>query len=180
MLGSLAVYAGDKEHGHDGKKWEAKASGSLSADEVKFVMKATKSSRAEAAMGELGQTAGSNDDIKAFAKTITSDHNAANEKLAALAEKNGVKLPEPGEKHKDSMAKLAKLQGTEFDKAFLDEMVMGHEKSVALFKDMQAKAANDDLKKFVNDTLPTLEKHLEKVKELRGDKAADQPEKASS
>lgn len=166
LLGGTALFAGDKH-------MEAQASGDLSASEVKFVMKAAEAGKTEAALGELAKTGGDRADVKDFGKMMADDHGAANTKLAAIAEKNKVTLPEPGKKEEESMAKLSKLKGAEFDAAYLDEMVTAHEKAVKLFKTAQGTVKNEELKAFVDNTLPTLEKHLEKVKELNTAKAKE-------
>ena len=62
---------------------------------------------------------------------------------------------------KHDTAKLAKLSGAEFDKAYIDMMVKDHKKDVAEFEKESKGAKDSDLKSWASTTLPTLQDHLE-------------------
>ena len=66
--------------------------------------------------------------------------------------------------HKALRDKLSKLSGSEFDKAYMREMVSDHEKDVAAFKKESTSAKDADLKNWAAKTLPTLEDHLKQAK----------------
>lgn len=162
----------DKMEKKEGK-YRAEASGDLSKAEVKFVMKAAKANQAEITKGQLASTAATTDDLKGFGKMMVDDHTAAKEKLAAIADKNGVKLADLGDKHKDHLTELSRVKGEEFDREFMAQMKKDHEMSIKLFKDAQGTVKNEELKDFVDNTLPTLEKHLDELNELMGERKED-------
>jgi putative membrane protein len=58
------------------------------------------------------------------------------------------------------MAKLEKLSGAQFDRAYMSEMVADHKKDVAEFRKQSTSGKDSDLKAFAAKTLPTLEDHL--------------------
>lgn len=70
--------------------------------------------------------------------------------------------------HAAHFKELSAKSGAEFDRAFIALMVENHEKGVALFeRQSQAKLGDAELQKFINDTLPTLRRHLAKANELQ-------------
>ena len=68
---------------------------------------------------------------------------------------------EPTADQKNQKAKLEKLSGTAFDKAYADLMVTNHRNNIPLFERQAAKGADAELKQFASNTLPTLKEHLE-------------------
>jgi predicted outer membrane protein len=68
---------------------------------------------------------------------------------------------------KRTLAKLEKLEGVKFEKAYLTQMVNGHAKTAAKLKTAEKRAQNPELKTLVGDIRATVETHLEKAKELQ-------------
>ncbi len=54
--------------------------------------------------------------------------------------------------------------------AYVKEMVKDHEKDIAEFEKASGEVKDADLKKFIDDTLPVMKRHLEMVKKLEGTK----------
>jgi|1186.fasta_scaffold444321_1 putative membrane protein len=132
----------------------------------KFIMKAVEGNLAEVQMGQLAQQNGASDGVRSFGQMLQQDHSAAAQKSSAVASQLGVTPPtEPNKKHKAMHDKMAKLSGDKFDKAFASEMVKDHKKDIADYK-KAAKMQNDPAGAYANDTLPTLEKHLETAQSL--------------
>jgi predicted outer membrane protein len=68
---------------------------------------------------------------------------------------------------KRTLAKLEKLEGVKFEKAYLTDMVNGHKKTAAKLKTAEKRAQNPDLKTLIGDLRTSVETHLEKAKELQ-------------
>ena len=68
---------------------------------------------------------------------------------------------------KKTYDRLVKLNGAAFDKAYVNAMVKDHEKDVAAYKTAQGMAKDADLKKYVDDTLPVVEHHLQMIKDMQ-------------
>jgi putative membrane protein len=63
-------------------------------------------------------------------------------------------------------ARLEKLSGKAFDRAYMRDMVTDHTKDVSEFR-MESKNAKDpDVKNFASQTLPTLKDHLKEAKSI--------------
>lgn len=78
-----------------------------------------------------------------------------------------VQIPEKvSAQHQQTIDRLSKLKDEAFDKAYAKAMVDDHTNVVAMFEKTEGKLQNSDLKKFAEDTLPTLKEHLELAKKL--------------
>jgi putative membrane protein len=138
------------------------AKSSLSHSDRKFIEEAAKGGMAEVELAKVAQERASSPEVKQFAQRMEQDHSKANEQLRQLAQEKGVTMPagpKLGEKHE--MSKLSKLQGEEFDRAYMDHMVKDHEKDVKEFRKEAQKAKDPDVKAFAQQTAPILEQHLQ-------------------
>ncbi len=59
-----------------------------------------------------------------------------------------------------------KLNGENFDREYVKTMVQMHEKDVAAFAAVSKNATDADVKAFAAATTPTLEHHLEMIREI--------------
>ena len=73
-------------------------------------------------------------------------------------------------------AKFSKLSSDKFDKAYMKEMVKDHEKDVKEFQKAADKSDDADLKAWAGKTLPTLQTHLDKAKEIDKNLSSDKKE----
>jgi putative membrane protein len=139
----------------------AQATGSVSSSDRRFMEKAAIGGLAEVQMGQLAKDRGMSDEVKSFANRMVADHGKANDELKQLASSKGVTLPADVDKsHKSKMDKLSKMQGPDFDRAYMKDMVGDHKKDVGEFRKEAKKAKDPDLRKWAQNTLPTLEEHL--------------------
>jgi putative membrane protein len=132
-----------------------------------FYTEAAQSGMAEVALGNLALQKSTSDQIKTFAQQMVTDHTAANQELTSLAAGKNVTLPtEMDAKHKSAMDKLSAMSGTDFDKAFMKQMVKDHEAAVKLFQRESDRGTDADSKAFAAKTLPTLQNHLQMARTL--------------
>ena len=140
---------------------------SLSAADKAFVMDAATGGMAEVELGKMAAEKAASADVKQFGQRMADDHGKANGELQALAGQKGVTLPtEPTAAQKATSARLAKLSGAAFDRAYMQDMVKDHAKDVAAFKHASTSAADADLKAWAGKTLPTLEDHQTQAKSV--------------
>jgi len=131
-----------------------------------FVMKASAAGLAEVNLGKLAATRASNADVKKFGQHMVDDHTKANKELATIADKKKLTVAMTMDPtHEQAFAKLSKLEGAEFDKQFMHQMVQDHEEAVSLFSAKAKDAKDEDLKAFAEKTLPTLKEHLKMARE---------------
>lgn len=133
-----------------------------------FVTKAGQGGMAEVQMGQVAATKGVTGDVKSFGQRMVSDHSKANDELKTIATKAGASVPtEPSSDQRDTLAKLDKESGADFDKAYAKAMVKDHKEDIDLFKNEASSGQNADLKAFAQKTLPTLEEHLRMAEALK-------------
>ena len=66
--------------------------------------------------------------IKTFAQTLIAAHGAASEQLKGAVSDQRIEWPvEPDEKQKETVGDLAKVQGVEFDRNYLKDVVEAHQ-----------------------------------------------------
>ena len=116
---------------------------------------------AEVELGKLATQKAASDQVKQFGSRMVEDHSKANDELKQIATAKGMTLPtDLDAKHKNEMAKMQKLSGAQFDRAYMDAMVKDHKETVALFRTQSNSGKDSDLKGFAAKTLPHLEEHL--------------------
>jgi putative membrane protein len=119
----------------------------IAADHA-FMMAAARGDMAEVDLGKLAVQKASSEDVKKFGQRMVDDHSKANDKLEAIAREQHVTLPDTlSAQDKALQARLDKLSGEAFDRAYMSAMVRNHR-------------ANPAVKTFASDTLPMLQAHL--------------------
>ena len=142
------------------------AQGKTSKTAQTFITKAVQGNLAEVAMGQLAQKNGASDEVKKYGQQLVTDHTAAGQKATAAAEQMGVTPPtEPSRKQKADHAKMSKMTGEAFDRAFVRHMVADHKKEVAAHK-KAAKMKTEAAAGYATGALPALEQHLETAQGL--------------
>jgi len=86
----------------------------------------------------------------------------------AITKQKRVSLPKsPDPDAKATQARLKKVTGTAFDKAFIDHMVNDHVKDVADFQKEADQGQDPDVRAFAAKSLPTLKQHLQMAKNVQ-------------
>ena len=138
-----------------------------------FLAKATEGGLKEVELGRLASQKASNVDVKAFATRMIEDHGKANAELARIA---GNSAPKPAAEKLAPPAKLTTATGADFDRAYMAEMVMAHQNTIALFEKQARDGQDEALKRFVTEKLPTVRDHLEKARALQAKVGMPTPE----
>jgi putative membrane protein len=146
---------------------QSSATSGLSAADQAFAKEAAMGGLAEVDLGQLAASKASSPDVKQFGQRMVDDHGKANEELKSWAAQKNVTLPtELDAKHKAEHAKLEKLSGDAFDRAYMTAMVADHNKDVADFQRESKSAKDPELKAWAAKTLPTLQDHQKSAKEI--------------
>lgn len=140
---------------------------SLSSSDQHFVMEAAKGNKAEVELGQVVAQKTTNPQVKRFAEMMVKDHTQALNQLQQLAETKKVTLPsELPDDAKDLESKINSASGSDLDKTYMDAMVDDHQKDVQEFKDASKDAQDKEVKQWASSTLPTLQQHLQKAKQI--------------
>lgn len=145
----------------------ATAVGKGSADKT-FMMKAAMGGMAEVQLGQMAAKKGASAAVKQFGQHMVTDHSKANAKLKQVAASEGVTLPaDVGAENKAVMAKLSKLSGAAFDRAYVSDMVKDHVEDVGEFAKESKLGKDQAAKGFAAKTLPTLKAHLNMIRMIQ-------------
>ena len=124
--------------------------------------------------GKLAASRAASAEVKAFGEQMVKDHTGVNKAATDLAAKLKVtpednatsqSLKAGGQKN---VARLEKLQGAAFDKAYVDQEVAYHQQVLeALDKTLIPGAKNEELKALLVKVRPAFVAHLEHAKGIQ-------------
>jgi putative membrane protein len=126
-----------------------------------FIKQAAEANLAEIELGKLAKQQAADAAVKTFGQRMIDDHMKAQDTLKPVAQKEHIALPTTLDRSDESLkARLSKLSGPAFDRAYMAAMLKDHRTDVSEFR-VESKGAKDsDVKTFAAKTLPTLEAHL--------------------
>jgi len=120
-----------------------------------FVDFAAQTDMLEAHLGQLAAAQASSQGVKDYTQ------------LGVVAGKDNLVVPKGLDAAHDKMiAPFQKLKGPAFDHRYIREMIAGHTAAIKVYTKEAADAQSADLKAYANETLPTLQKHLDGAKNL--------------
>lgn len=135
---------------------------SLSKDEADFMVTVANGGMTEIALGKLAQQKAHKARVRDFGAMMVRDHSQAGDQLKALAINQNVTLPDSlSEDSKDDLEKLSKKKGSDFDKAYMDLMVDGHQKTAKSLQSELGDVKNPGLRQWITATLPIVQMHLD-------------------
>ncbi|PVH24542.1 DUF4142 domain-containing protein [Sphingobacterium corticibacter] len=135
-----------------------------------FVRKAAIGGMAEVEMSKLAVDKSSNAKVKEFATMMVNDHTKVNEELKSIADQKNVMVPTSLDAaHEQKKQDLMKKQGADFDKAYIEAMVKGHEDAHNVMEDGAKNNLDQQLRDFAAKTEPVVKQHLEMVKKMHAD-----------
>jgi putative membrane protein len=138
-----------------------------------FVDFAAQTDMLEAHLAQMAQDKAAKQDVKDYAQTLNTDHTNDYNQLTAAATKAGDTVPKGIDAAGNHViTRFDRMKGAAFDRAYLHEMVTGHEQAIKKYKDEIANGQNTDVKTYAQQALPTLEKHLKDAQDLLAGKKA--------
>ena len=129
-------------------------------DDALFARKAAAAGLDEIAAGRIAQQRASDGQVRRFAQRMVDDHGKAGEELRRIASAQGLSLPDKLDKSAEKdIDRLTKLNGAAFDQAYMKHNVSAHRKAVKDFGKEARSGKDEALKRFAEQTLPTLKEH---------------------
>ena len=161
------VAAAQEGTNESGSEMSKKQSAGMGDTDSTFLKKAAQGGLAEVELGQLATQKASSEEVKKFGQRMVDDHTKANEQLKQVAAEKKMDLPRTlAAKDKATKARLEKLSGEQFDKAYMRDMVKDHQKDVAEFEHESKMAKDPAIKSFAEQTLPTLREHLKEAEKI--------------
>lgn len=131
-----------------------------------FIDEASAKGVAEIETAKLALQKSSSQDVRNFAQRMIDEHTAANRELAQIARQKNLEVADEAELMAKAKKWILQLRdGESFDVAYANNQVVAHENNIELFKDAR-EVKNQELKAFINKTLPKLQNHLQMARQL--------------
>lgn len=164
---TIAAAFAQNDKDANGTAMSSKGSPGKAASDTAFLKKAARGGLAEVELGQLATQKAASDEVKKFGQRMVDDHTKANDQLKQVAAQEHVDLPtEPSAKDRATKARLEKLSGEQFDRAYMSDMVKDHKTDVAEFAHESKMAKDPAVKSFAEQTLPTLREHLKLAEQI--------------
>ena len=147
---------------------EKKAAGGAAMSDQQFVDFAAQTDMVEANLGQMAESVASAQPVKDYAQMLVTDHTNDFNQLYSVAHQANLNMPNAidAEHNKAMIDPFQKLKGAAFDHHYVQEMIAGHTKAIAVYKKEAADAQNPALKSYAEQDLPVLQKHLDGAKAL--------------
>lgn len=159
----------DREHTMD--KGTMVLTNTVKDEDADFYKEASSGGIMEIDLGKYAQMNARNQRVKNFGAMMVRDHSKANNALISLTASNkNLIYPDTiaeMNRNRNTENDLKMKTGSDFDKAYMNQMVDEHEKDIEKYKKEAEDGRNPDLKTFVINTLPILQVHLDSAKSIR-------------
>jgi putative membrane protein len=126
-----------------------------------FAAKAAVGGMTEVALGKMAVAKSNDSKIKDFGKMMVTDHSKANAELMSIAKTKNLTLPAGLDaEHQAKSDSLSKLSGKDFDEAYVNTMIDGHKRTLALMQSEANNGKDTELRAFAAKTAPVVQMHL--------------------
>jgi putative membrane protein len=133
----------------------------ISAADKKFLDDTYSINQGEIMLGRLAEQRGATRPVKALGHRMVSDHTKALDASKHVASAVHSTLPKAVDAPTQAMYDdLSKKTGRDFDTAYLDAMVTGHDEAVRKFEEEETSGQNTAIKGYAREQLPTIREHL--------------------
>ena len=143
----------------------------VSQEDADWSAKVANANMTEIELSKVAQDKATSQRLKDFAGMMVTDHTKAGDQLKQLAAAKNITLPANlDDKSQKKLDNLNKKSGKDFDKAYTDDMLDGHEDAVDAFQKGSNNLQDADLKGFATQTLPVIQMHQDSIKAIAGKK----------
>jgi putative membrane protein len=135
-----------------------------------FVQKAMQGGMAEVQLGQLTLQKSNNEQVKQFAQKMIDDHGKMNDQMKPVAQQLGVSVPQqPSKKDRQTMSKLQALSGTDYDQAYIKDMIKDHKQDLSDFQNEASSGQDPTVKDAAAQGSKIIAQHLQMVQQLAKD-----------
>ena len=133
-----------------------------------FLAVASECCNCQCSMAELVEKRASRQEVKDFAKKMDENHKAALKDLAATLKTRKIAIVAgTSKKDKERCKEVGKLSGKEFEETFLKNVVIDHEKAIAMCEYQIKNGKDEKVTEFATAAVKKLREHLKEAKKLQ-------------
>lgn len=139
----------------------------LSMLDQSFLMAASQANNAEIVLSQLALQNARNNRVRQFAEMMIADHTTVGTTLDNVAAANDAAVVSGISAAGDVfLLSLSQLEGRAFDRAYMRQMVLEHQRLLQLFRAEAQYGSDADVVGFAQATLPSLRAHLRRANRL--------------
>ncbi|MDA8232948.1 MAG: DUF4142 domain-containing protein [Magnetospirillum sp.] len=151
----------------------AQQAGKMSSQDREFIPEAVTDNMLQVDLGTMAEQHGANPEVRKFGQRMVEDHGKFNKEITGIAERDGMAPPKQiSADQQREVDRLSSLQGEAFDNAYMPMMVQEHQKYVKTYQKEIDEGQNSAVKRYAQDTLPTLKEHLSMAQSIAPQGAA--------
>jgi len=140
----------------------------VSAKDVEFASAITNNALNKVNTGKMALEKSTNNRVKDFATILVNDHTKLGDELSQIAKDKKITLPPiSGMAEMHQANRLAMKQGNDFDKAYVDAMILDEKKALDICEAGSKNCKDASLKAFAIKSLPVLKMHLDSAQAVR-------------
>jgi putative membrane protein len=134
--------------------------GQLPQSEQIFLDDAARIDQSQIRLGELALQKSTTPRVRQLAQSLVDDARKGRDRLRLIAGSERLRLPpEPTDEQRSAYQQLAKLEGSEFDRAYLDQLNSVQLETNALYDEEVRNGRNMQLRAFAREAVPILQRH---------------------
>ena len=139
----------------------------LNQADANFVTSAYQIVQLDKQEGQLAQTRAADPQVRAIAVELSTKADTLYPRLEAAIKANGItppsRMPEPLQRRIED---LERLQGADFDRAYLTDQIESHQHAVAVFQAEQRRTQDPNMKSLADQALPVVQEDLVKLQTI--------------
>jgi len=113
--------------------------------------------------GKLAMDRATTESLRRYGELVVEDHTKMQRDLKDLAIQKNVSIPfQLSDKKAKALSLLMEKHGTDFDKQFIQMMIINHKRDICRLKSA-LKSKDPDIKAFAEVYLPVVQNHLEEA-----------------
>jgi putative membrane protein len=144
------------------------------AADMPFIRDAVSANRMEVRLGQLAQTRATNAAVKQFGQRMITDHSRMEDQVNSVVVNTGVAFtPSINAQHQATINRLERVSGSEFDRAYMNAMIQGHQEDVSRFQAQSQSARSVQVRNLAINSLPVLQQHLSLAVQVGSQVGAD-------
>jgi len=146
-----------------------KDSAKMASSDDAFIKEQVAGNYDEIELAKLASKKASAKELKQIGDYLVSDHSKALDKLRKMAtsKKLSVAAAASDDANK-TISSLESKKANDFDKAWCETLIDKHKSAISTYESAATSVTDAQLKSFVNETLPKLRMHLDKLMAFHG------------
>lgn len=131
-----------------------------------FIVQGLENSRQEAELSRLAIGQATSAEIRELAHQLVTDYQQINTALETLARRKSVEVPVQPVSFSDQYRDLAERSGSEFDRAYIREIMSHNTRALRLCESAVGSAKDQEIRDLAGSLLPIIRDHVNKTSDI--------------